>query len=254
MLVRKPMTQSKLFIMLIMSLFLSLDSMAQSHCDICQSQTSLRRVQFGEHRHYLCIDCQREKHQCSFCGRAGKLNLLRDGRIICHSCENRLILTQNRAEDVYLKVKQYLKAHPAKLLVDNPPAVQIADKDEIQTKFGQGGRALQVSGFYQAYNPEQILILSGLDPAECAATMIHEYTHAWQSRHCPSQDRALTEGFASWVEYHYLKSIGQRALAQRLTRKSDPDYGASLVQLLQMEKTMGSKGIVDFAKKASKLP
>lgn len=234
--------------------FLSSNGLAQSNCAICHSQSSVQRVRFGEHRHYLCISCQKDTHRCNFCFQTGKLDLLRDGRVICERCENRLILTQEQADKIYIKVKRYLKLHPAKLLVPEPPAVKIADKDEIQTKFSQGGRAIQVSGFYQPYNPEQILILSGLSPEECAATMIHEYTHAWQSRNSPSQDRALKEGFASWVEYHYLKSIRRGALAQRLTRKSDPDYGASLVQLLEMEKKIGSKGIVNFAKTAQKLP
>lgn len=209
---------------------------------------------FGKESKPVCSTCQSKPQQCDLCYRKCKPSLMRDGRRICPSCSKTRILTQEQAEEVYDKVKRYLKAHPAKLLVKDPPPVQIADKDEIQTKFVESGRAMNVAGSYQPYNPEQILILSGLTPSDCAATQIHEYTHAWQSRNCPSQDRALTEGFASWVEYHYLVSIGRQREATNLTRKSDPDYGASLIKLLEMEQKMGPTGIVKFAKTATALP
>ena len=130
----------------------------------------------------------------------------------------------------------------------------LADKDEIQTKFTSSGRSMEVAGFYQPYNPERILVLSGMSPERCAATIVHEYTHAWQSRNCPSQDRALTEGFASWIEYRYLMAQGRRHEALQLTRRRDSDYGESLVKLLKLEKELGVAGVVAFAKKETKLP
>lgn len=235
-------------------LFLSSIAVAQNQCYLCSSQSNLRSVKVGKESRYLCHDCRSKAQVCDLCRRQGDHELMQDGRRVCAGCKSTKILTQAQLEDVYKKVKVFLKSDPAGLMVSDPPPVKLADKDEIQTKFTRSGRAMDVAGFYSPYNPEEIFILSGQSPDSCGATIVHEYAHAWQSRNCPSQDRAVTEGFASWVEYRYLMSLGQTQTAQQLTRKSDPDYGASLIKLLEMEKQVGVDGVVKFAKTATALP
>ncbi len=239
--------------LLLLLLMLSLPSLAQQACYFCNSQSGVRQVKFGRESYPLCNDCRNKPQVCDLCHRqASSPELLQDGRMVCARCKATAVLSQEQLERLYERVKGFLRTE--KLLVPNPPPVKLADKDEIQTKFTRSGRAMDVAGFYSPYNPEEIFILSGQTEETCAATMVHEYTHAWQSRNCPSQDRAVTEGFASWVEYHYLMSVGRSYEAQSLTRKSDPDYGASLQTLLEMEKKVGKAGVIEFAKTATKLP
>lgn len=188
------------------------------------------------------------------CRRGTNTEFMRDGRRICSTCKSTRILTQPQLESLYDGVQAFLKADPTGVMVNYHLPVQIADKDEIQTKMIEGGRAVSVEGFYSPYNPEKIYILSGQTKDSAGSTLVHEYTHAWQSRNCPSQDRALKEGFASYIAYRYLMHVGQPGMARQLTRHSDPDYGASLVKLLEMEKQKGVKGVMEFVKTARQLP
>jgi len=228
--------------------------LAQSRCFICSSQKAVRQIRVGTQSRDICQECRLKKERCDVCGRSNPGGILADGRNICDSCRRTRIFTQAELESLYDGVKQFLKTDEAQVMVNFELPVKLADKDEFDTKHNEGGRAISAVGFYSPYNPEQIYILSGRERTECAATLVHEYTHAWQSRNCPSQDRALSEGFACWIQYRYLQSIGQKALAHNITLISDPDYGASLKQLLEMEKTLGVKGIVEFAKTNQKLP
>lgn len=231
-----------------------LPASAQNRCFICNSQKNLRSVKVDRQTRYLCQDCREEKSACEVCRRQGAGELQPDGRRICPSCARNLILTQAQLEDLYSGVKAFLKKDQTGVVVDFDLPVKLADPDEFNTKANEGGRAVRAVGFYSAYNPEQIYMLSGRDRVETASTLAHEYTHAWQSRNCPSQDRALKEGFACYVEYRYLISIGERARAQGITRISDPDYGEALSRLLEYEKKVGVDGVVKWATTERNLP
>lgn len=234
--------------------FMGLPASAQNRCFICNSQKNLRSVKVDRQTRYLCQDCREEKGACEICRRQGAGELQADGRRICTSCSRNLILTQSQLDQLYSGVKAFLKKDQTGVVVDFDLPVKLADPDEFNTKANEGGRAVQAVGFYSPYNPEQIYMLSGRDRVETASTLAHEYTHAWQSRNCPSQDRALKEGFACYVEYRYLMSIGERARAQNITRISDPDYGAALTRLLEYEKKVGVDGVVSWAKTERNLP
>ena len=239
--------------LLLLILLMSIPATAQQYCYFCNSQDGVRQVKFGRESRYLCHTCRNKPKVCDLCqAKSESPEILSDGRMICARCKSTAVLEQAQLEQLYDRVKGFLRTE--KLLVADPPPVKLADKDEIQTKFTRSGRAMEVAGFYSPYNPEEIYILSGQSREKCSATMVHEYIHAWQSRNCPSQDRAVKEGFASWVEYHYLVSVGRRHDAQALTRKSDPDYGASLKVLLEMESKVGKEGVIKFAQTATKLP
>lgn len=239
--------------MLVM-LALSAPAAAQNHCFICNSQKGLRSVKVGNQTRYICAECRAKKTACDICHRQGAGELQPDGRRICASCARDLILTQAQLETLYEGVKRFLRTDQTGVLVTFDLPVKLADKDEFDTKLNEGGRAVQAVGFYNPYNPEQIYMLSGRDKVETASTLVHEYTHAWQSRNCPSQDRAMKEGFACYVQYRYLLSIGQSGMARDLTHNSDPDYGASLATLLAYEKKVGVEGVVKWAKTERNLP
>lgn len=228
--------------------------MSQARCFICSSQKGIRTVKIGKESRGICNDCRAKKQKCDICRRPSPSTIQTDGRNICKSCQRNRIFTQAELESLYAGVKRFLAQDEAGVMVDFDLPVKLADKDEIQTKLNERGRAVSALGFYSPYNPEQIYILSGRDKTDCAATLVHEYTHAWQSRNCPSQDRALVEGFACWIQYRYLMHIGRQSMAQRLTRHSDPDYGASLVKLLELEKKVGVKGVVKYVKTERNLP
>lgn len=242
------------FLTLIAVLTLTVVVWAQSNCFICGSTKSLRQIKVAKTTKQICHSCRSEKQRCDLCKRACTPEYLQDGRRICPNCKRTRILTQEQLDGLYDSVKGFLARDEAGVVVNFTLPVQLADKDEIQTKMIEGGRAMSVLGFYSPYNPEKIYILSGQTKLDTGATLVHEYTHGWQSRNCPTQDRALTEGFASYIEYRYFVSKGQKSRAMALTRKNDPDYGESLQKLLEMEQKVGVAGVVRYAKTEKALP
>ncbi|MCE7869397.1 hypothetical protein DYH09_03360 [bacterium CPR1] len=228
---------------------------ASEKCAFCRhdgGQYPLREVDYATGSQWVCQRCLDKLSRCSVCRLATDRKLYRDGRTLCASCLKLNLANQAQAESLYNKVVKFVDGLLGDRVKPLPP-VRICDDDELQTRFIEGGRAMQVAGFYQPYNPEQIYIRSYETLVEAGGTLAHEYTHAWQSRHAVQQDRALKEGFANWVEYHYLVSIGEPGRAASLTQSSDPDYGASLQRLLELERKSGKAAVIKLGRTGTKI-
>ena len=230
-------------------ILVTLPAVAQQSCDLCSrpsTQVSTKQLRYTENRNVslnVCELCVAKYPKCAICRQPAKAEPHQDGRIICPECKKVGIFTQQQAETLYKEVRTFVDT----LLggqMDRVPEVRVVDKDEIQTR--KGGRAVQVTGFYRAYNPEMVYVLSGHTAKELGPTIAHEYTHAWQSRNCPSQDRTLKEGFAVWVEYQYLLAKGERNEASSLLDTGRPDYDEGLQKCLEVEKKQGRKGLLKF--------
>ena len=239
--------------LLLLLLFVSAPALAQDPCVFCHGQTEVRQLKYRDGMHPVCGLCIKRLPTCLLCGQPTKAAPAKDGRLICQFCRKVGVFSQTELDSIFAKIRKYVDKELGGEVVSPSLYVQIADKDELQTKLNEGGRAVDANGFYQPYNPEKIYILTGLTRGDCSGVAAHEYTHAWQSRNCPSQDRALTEGFACWVQYHYLVSAGFRDDAKDLLGRSDADYGQSLHKLLEMEKKVGMKKVIEFARTARDL-
>ncbi|MBM3465619.1 MAG: hypothetical protein FJX76_26310 [Armatimonadetes bacterium] len=141
------------------------------------------------------------------------------------------------------------------LTVPRQILLKLRTRDELMVENNSsGGRAIEANGFYRAYNPESIWIVSGLSEEETIGVLAHELTHAWQSTEAPLQDRKLTEGFARWAEYKVFMAIGASGEAQTLRRSPDPDYGGGLRYLLDLEQRRGAAAVVEFARTQTRIP
>lgn len=241
---------------LLLILLLALPVLAKDQCVFCRhdgSQFPLAKVEYAAGAQWVCANCQQKLAKCTVCGLPTSNKVYRDGRTFCASCLKLNLANQSQAEKLYKSVVSFVD-NLLKDKVKPLPPVRICDDDELQTRQQEGGRAVQVIGFYQPYDPEQIYILSFEPLVDAGATLAHEFTHAWQSRHSVQQDRALKEGFACWVEYHYLMSLGEASRAYALTTHSDPDYGASLRKLLEIEKRQGKEAVIKLGRTGTKLP
>ncbi len=228
--------------------------LAQERCAFCKSDAGVSKVNYTAGALPVCAKCQSTLPPCDVCQLPCGEKRYRDGRFLCASCKKTGITSQADALKLYAEVQTFIKGTLGGIAITPWPPVQCVDKDELQTKFSEGGRSMNVGGFYRPYNPEMIYILSYEPRLEAGAVLAHEYTHAWQTRNCPQQDRAVTEGFASWVEYKYLLSKGERAQAEQIKQKNDPDYGAALVKILEQEKKLGSPAkLIEWARTAKKL-
>lgn len=203
-------------------------------------------------RHSVCETCKKGKPKCDVCGGPTSASQEVDGRYICPECKKVAIDTKAEMDTIYKEVQRYVEGLTG-LKVDSLPPVMLVMGDEMDTRFAEGsGRSFRAHAFYQPYNPELIYVLSGHSAYDLGPTLAHEFTHAWQSRHCPQQDRMLKEGFASWVGYKYAQSKGYSEQMARMKGARDPDYGEGLRKCLEIEQKSGGKGLVEFVRKASR--
>ena len=224
---------------------------AQTTCEFCKSNVEVKPVNYRDGEHYLCIKC-RKLPPCAICHQPSPGKPYRDGRNLCPICRKTGLFDKKRAEVLAKQVVNFMIAELGPEAKTLPP-VELVDYDEIQTRHNESGQSAEVLAFYRAYNPEIVYLLSGESEAISAATLAHELTHAWQSRACPPQDKALKEGFACWVQYQYLLAQGLPQEADKLTRHSHPDYGPPLVKLLARARSLGKPAFLKAVIKAKKL-
>lgn len=243
----------------LLTLWLSTTALADE-CWLCrrtQPPHPLKTMVYTESQavsHLVCEPCQRTQPACSVCAAPTKSPKEVDGRFICPECKKVAIDSEAELQPLYREVQRYVETLTGKK-VDKAPPVLLVQADEMETRFAEGsGRSFRPHAFYRAYNPEIIYVLSGHSAYDLGPTLAHEFTHAWQSRHCPQQDRMLSEGFATWVGYKYAQSRGFHRQMSQMQGSRDPDYGEGLRRCLEIEKRSGVKGLVEFVQKAARFP
>ena len=92
-------------------------------------------------------------------------------------------------------------------------------------------------------------LLSGLPQILLIQVAAHEWAHAWQGENCPLlRDPLVREGFAEWVAYRTLQTLGavkKRALMER----QNGLYGDGLRRMLALERQAGAAGVLDFCRR-----
>jgi hypothetical protein len=93
-------------------------------------------------------------------------------------------------------------------------------------------------------------VLSGLPQILLVQTMAHEWAHAWQGENCPLlQNTVVREGFAEWVAYKTLQTMGATKKMALMERRNGL-YGEGLRQMLELERRGGVSGVIAFCRRA----
>lgn len=158
-----------------------------------------------------------------------------------------IVSSENEALSIYGHARDELAAMGLTIPRNVPLMYRTRDELMVENN-GSGGRAIELDGFYRAYNPEEIWVVSGLPRDRTLGVMAHELTHAWQTTNCPLQDRKLHEGFACWIQYKILLRDRYEEQASRLTQVRDDDYGGGLRALLDVEKRQGVEAVMEIAR------
>ena len=246
--------------LLVLILLASAATASAQECWLCRRTnppnplSTISYTEAGNVRHPVCESCLKQKPKCDVCG--GPTNAAKevDGRYVCPECKKVAIDSTAEVDTLYHEVQRYVEGLTG-LKVDSLPPVLLVQADEMDTRFAESsGRSFRAHAFYKPYNPEIIYVLAGHSAYDLGPTLAHEFTHAWQSRHCPQQDRMLSEGFASWIGYKYAQSKGYTEQMRQMTGARDPDYGEGLKKCLAIEKQSGVKGVVEFVRKNFKFP
>lgn len=71
-------------------------------------------------------------------------------------------------------------------------------------------------GKYERWN-RKMTVNAGQRLPALMGVIAHEYAHAWHHKVNPGlSNQLVTEGFATWVEYHFFRTLGQPGMAEEM--------------------------------------
>jgi hypothetical protein len=176
----------------------------------------------------------------------------------CASCFRLAVTTTQLAERLYRETHTLLKQE---LMLDIPmlPELHLVERTDLIRLNQQTGTLTgsdipvgpehqHLLGFFQRINESRTIYIERLLPQPVfQAVAAHELAHAWQSFHAPTnQPLTIVEGFAEWVAYRTLLSLGLQREAARLTRRNDL-YGEGLQFFIALEQRSGRQGVMQRA-------
>ncbi len=115
------------------------------------------------------------------------------------------------------------------------------------------GTELGYTGFEQnfgLYHEGKIRISRDVSRRQAAATIAHEYAHAWHFAHHPEVDKmteGIVEGFAEWIAYQTLKRLGDFVGTEAIRSNADPLYGVGFRWFDEVERTKGAPAVWEVA-------
>lgn len=170
------------------------------------------------------------------------------------SAQNNAITANAQGEECLSAARDILAGYGLK--VDRKIPVEVCSPEVFQGHHTliSGGTGSDIGGYYQAYAPESIWILTGYNREYAIGVIAHELAHAWQSTEAPAkQEKTLKEGFATWCQYKTLMTLGAKSYAKNLFYLSDTDYSRGLRIFLEIEAKNGIQGVINYAAKATTL-
>lgn len=162
---------------------------------------------------------------------------------------------QPLAEEILREV-QATMAQKFSLRLTKPVEIHLVEAKEMDGLVGNSPYKGAEIGLYTGVRngKHQVYVMKGWARDYCAGITAHELTHAWQEENTPrTQEQALVEGFAKWVEYKYYDAIGAYTFADRMRSTADPVYGVGFFALMDTERAVGQAKVADTVRKAVSL-
>jgi len=205
----------------------------------------------------VCRQCHKTAPRCDVCGLPMGANHvhLPDDRRICPRCHQTAIYDPARARDLFEQVARAvtgqlglgLNVGTDFALVDHQHLQRLAaeaphlphdDPSKVIGLFARKGRKRVM---YLLYGLPQILFIQ---------TAAHEWAHAWHGENCPLlRTPLLCEGFAEWVAYKTLQSMGAVKKMALMEQRAGL-YGEGLRKMLELERRVGVSGVLDFCRRS----
>ncbi len=228
-------------------------------CGICQRPITGQFFRFGDSPQPYCPTCSKERPQCDVCGVpvGADGQRLSGGQHRCGECRKTLVLDDREVQALYLLVIQRTKL-VLEGEVKQTPAVVVADPAELSAIRSRhladadpDAKTQHLVGFFEQRNGQRTIYLErGLPRATLIGTLAHEFAHAWQADYAPhAQELLLREGFAEWVAYRVLVTLGHTREAARATRRED-EYGRGLRYFITLEQQSGRQRVLSEARAA----
>ena len=159
----------------------------------------------------------------------------------------RIIATHSDAQPVFSEAVTSLDKY-LQLRLNTLPQFKLVTSNELDNLAKGLERRLHI-GLYRWNGSHNVFIMSDLNRDKFFGVAVHELTHAWQMENAPrDQDLVIREGFASWVAYKILQMDGALIAASDIHDMADPVYGVGFKLMLDLEKTLGEKGVIERMK------
>lgn len=231
-------------------------------CACCHEPVLGNYYIIGDSPLKYCETCVKTRPRCDICraplDAQGKVFQGRGTTYRCASCFSTAVTTSGEAQQLYRATSellaQKLDLRPAHLpvmhLVERAILIELHKEAAglIETVTALGAEQQHLLGFFRRVDDDwQIYIEQLLPRALFQAVAAHELAHAWQATHAPAtQSPEIVEGFAEWVAYSILLTLGEQRAAARLTRRNDL-YGRGLQHFIALERSQGRPGVLQRA-------
>lgn len=163
------------------------------------------------------------------------------------------IETQKQADGVLTMVTQDLRTMFG-MNLSYPVDLHLVDGKEMDAKFSDSPYKGAEIGLYTGIKGgrHQVYVMEGWSLDKCRGTTAHELTHAWQTENnLNSQEQALIEGLAMWVEMKYYDKIGAYQMSENVRDTADPVYGVGIKALMALEDKVGAHQVLQAIKNVS---
>ncbi|HOU40082.1 MAG TPA: hypothetical protein PK829_02325 [Promineifilum sp.] len=232
-------------------------------CAGCGRALGRQATTFGQSGPY-CQECAAGP-RCQSCGLpAGRRATAIDGRLLCTVCGATTVVSDDEAAAVYRAAESILREQLG-LTLNVPTGLALVTPDELADILGDMGEdshsgvetpgvetlGVETLGVYTRRGRRRgIYAVRGLPRRLLLQVAAHELAHAWQMENAPLLgDPLLREGFAEWVAYRVLLAVGEDEAAERILARQD-NYGQGARLLLDMEKQVGARGVLDWSRRA----
>ncbi len=232
------------------------------HCAACGKAITGNYYRYKHSDGVFCPSCHTKRPKCYACGVpvGDKYWKFQDGRTICEKCNNRAVFDEERIRKIMAETEQLIRRHLG-LTIEIPYELHISElnsKSFIDAKAAKRGQNSNSPlfggelGLYRRMNGNsEIFLLYGVPPEMLYETAAHEYAHAWQAEHCPTdQSLELREGFAQWVAAQILQIKGFQESLEKLQERNDHPYGTGYRRFQNIQQNLGRQKVIEYAQKA----
>jgi hypothetical protein len=223
-------------------------------CSACNKPIVGTYFRIGDSPKPYCVTCSQQRPACHTCGAplGPDGQQLLGGQYRCGECAKTMVLDDQVAESLYRQVIQHTRAIFERD-VQRIPVLRVVEPQELAAVQQQHGRLTppslgagmqHVLGFFEQLGQRRtIYVERALPRATLIGTLAHEYGHAWQADYVPhKQGMLVREGFAEWLSWSVLVTLGHTREAARATRRED-EYGQGLRHFIALEKNAGRQAV-----------
>ncbi|MBD3191570.1 MAG: hypothetical protein GF308_13055 [Candidatus Heimdallarchaeota archaeon] len=224
-------------------------------CSACGLPIVGRYYSYKNQSGIYCAHCEQMSPHCDSCGRPVGLKFMEisDGRKICLECQSSAIKTDEQLQELIKITKKEMQK--IGLSFQHSIFSRLISKKLLDQRIEEAGAAVTAGKnlglFEKKAGTLKIFIQSHLPLQIALGTICHELTHAWQSQHVKTENQSpiIREGFAEWVSYRVLKSLGYKEQAEMILSRNDI-YGLGFQKIYDFEKKHGVKTLLEWVKYA----